>query len=604
MIKINSLKSEPGMLEPLWCVVVRRVSTRDRARGDIDPRVNKFIILNHVEYSGLIGVLKIFDLVNELQWLLYYDPWVDFFGYIGNVKRLEEALQLLSANCALAVLWMEDLVQFLQSKIVVDDWYLPHSLRLLKELEEAGERLHLRDGVLMAAFKKLENEFRLLLEKDGYPSPHVIQKVQAIIERFTANDLMRRCVCIYVEARSTIVRTALQALDLDYLHQSLSEHGSIQGIEGCIQQWGKDLEIVVKDLDVEHRLCKELFQKSDNGVWMGCFERISLQSGICDFIRFADTVAGGKKEAIKLLNLLEIFTILDRVRLDFNRLFSGKACLEIQNQTRDLIKKVITCISEIFWDLSVQVELTMILRPPTDGSLPRMVSFVIDFCNQLFEDDYMLVLIQVLEIHRVWSRESFNRESIPLEVSYIIKKLEVNLGIWAEAYKDTAVANIFLMNCHWYLYKNVRGTKLGDLMGEDWLTQQEEYVKHYKTILLKESWERLPSLLSEDDLILFPGGRATDQNLVKKRLQEFTDAFDDIYDNQSRWILSDEELRLSTCRLLLQMVVVPYNDYIQKYVPFMEIEEDSSLYVKYSPMSLQNKISSLFQQKTGYYKNT
>ncbi|KAJ6758746.1 EXOCYST SUBUNIT EXO70 FAMILY PROTEIN [Salix koriyanagi] len=105
-------------------------------------------------------------------------------------------------------------------------------------------------------------------------------------------------------------------------------------------------------------------------VCMGCFSKIAAQAGFLAFLQFGKTVTESKKDPIKLLKLLDIFASLNKLRLDFNRLFGGAACMEIQNLTRDLIKRVIDGAAEIFWELLVQVELQRQIPPPPDREHP------------------------------------------------------------------------------------------------------------------------------------------------------------------------------------------------------------------------------------------
>jgi len=93
--------------------------------------------------------------------------------------------------------------------------------------------------------------------------------------------------------------------------------------------------------EAEYKLCNDVFERIGLDVWMGCFSKIAAQTGILAFLQFGKTVTESKKDPIKLLKLLDIFASLNKLRLDFNRLFGGEACIEIQNLTRDLIKRVI-----------------------------------------------------------------------------------------------------------------------------------------------------------------------------------------------------------------------------------------------------------------------
>ncbi|KAF2302806.1 hypothetical protein GH714_008526 [Hevea brasiliensis] len=382
------------------------------------------------------------------------------------LKRLEEALRFLGDNCGLAIQWLEDIVEYLEDNTVADERYLSNlkkSLKNLRELQSDDHKARLDGGLLDAALDKLEDEFRRLLTEHSVPLPMsspsslgpkaviapsplpvtVIQKLQAILGRLIANNRLEKCISIYVEVRGSNVRASLRALNLDYLEISIAEFNDVQNIEGYIAQWGKHLEFAVKHLfEEEYKLCNDVFERIGLDVWMGCFAKIAAQ----------------------------------QLRLDFNRLFGGAACIEIQNLTRDLIKRVIDGAAEIFWEL----------------------------------------LVQVLIIHRSWKHERFQERLLVTEVLNVIKAIELNVETWIKAYEDTVLSNMFAMNNHYHLYKHLKGTKLGDLLGDSWLREHELHKDYYATVFLRDSWGKLPGHLSREGLILFSGGRATARDLSKK----------------------------------------------------------------------------------------
>ncbi|KAJ4834039.1 hypothetical protein Tsubulata_049126, partial [Turnera subulata] len=310
------------------------------------------------------AVLKVFDAVHGLEKSLLSDPRNDLPGYLSVLKRLEEALRFLGENCGLAIQWLEDIVEYLEDNSVADERYLSNlkkSLKNLRELQSEDERARLDGGLLDAALDKLEGEFRRLLTEHSVPLPMsspsalgeqaviapsplpviVIQKLQAILGRLIANNRLEKCISIYVDVRGSTVRASLQALDLDYLEISVTEFNDVQSIEGYIAKWGRHLEFAVKHLfEAEYKLCNEVFERIGLDVWMGCFAKKAAQAGILAFLQFGKTVTESKKDPIKLLKLLDIFASLNKLRLDFNKLFGGAACSEIQNLTRDLIKRV------------------------------------------------------------------------------------------------------------------------------------------------------------------------------------------------------------------------------------------------------------------------
>ncbi|KAK9266065.1 hypothetical protein L1049_019192 [Liquidambar formosana] len=603
---------------PYLEAAVRPIRADKEALAAVGDHINRAV-------TPAASVLKVFDAVHGLEKSLLSDPRNDLPGYLSVLKRLEEALRFLGDNCGFAIQWLEDIVEYLEDNTVADERYLSNmkkSLKSLRELQNDEERGRLDGGLREAALDKLEGEFRRLLMEHSVPLPMsstsslgdkaciapsplpvtVIQKLQAILGRLIANNRLEKCISIYVEVRGSNVRASLQALDLDYLEISIAEFNDVQSIEGYIAQWGKHLEFAVKHLfEAEYKLCNDVFERIGLDVWMGCFAKIAAQAGILAFLQFGKTVTDSKKDPIKLLKLLDIFASLNKLRLDFNRLFGGKACMDIQNLTRDLIKRVIDGACEIFWELTVQVELQRQTPPPSDGSVPRLVSFITDYSNRLLGDDYKPILTQVLVIHRSWMKETFQERLLIDAVLNIIKSIELNLDTWSKGYEDVTLSSFFLMNNHWHLYKHLKGTKLGDLLGDGWLREHEQSKEYYVAIYLKETWGKLPALLSREGLILFSGGRATARDLVKKRLKAFNEAFDEMYKKQSNWVVLERDLREKVCQLIVQTIVPVYRSYMQNYGPLVEQDASSSKYAKYTVQTLEKMLTSLFQPKPGKY---
>lgn len=617
-LELSIKKSGPRLEEinqrlPSLEAAVRPIRAQRDALDAVGGHINRAVV-------PAAAVLKVFDAIHGLEKSLS-DPQSDLQGYLSVLKNLQEALKFLSENCGMAIQWLDDIVEYLEDHNVADGRYtssLKKALKYLRELQSKEEKGRLDGGLLEAALDRLEVEFRRLLTENSIPlqmsssplkdeqaciapSPlpvSVIQKLQAILGSLIANNRLEKCKSIYVDVRSSNVRASLRELNLDYLEISVSEFNDVQSIEGYIAKWSKHLEFAVKHLfEAEYKLCNDVFERLGLDVWRGCFANIAAQAGMLAFLQFGKTVTESKKDPIKLLKLLDIFASLNRLRLDFNRLFGGAACAEIQNLTRDLIKRVIEGASEIFWELLVQVELQRQAPPPPDGSVPRLVSFITDYCNRLVGIDYKPILNQVLAIERSWKHEKFQESLLHDELLKLIQAIELNLDSWSRAYNDTILSYVFLMNNHWHLYKHLKGTKIGALLGDQWLREYQDSTEHFSTIFLKESWAKLPSHLSREGLILFSGGRATARDLVKKRLKAFNEAFDNIYKKHSNWIILEKDLREKTCQLIIQAIVPVYRSYMQNYGPLVEQDSSASKYAKFTAQSLEKMLSSLFLPK-------
>ena len=79
---------------------------------------------------------------------------------------------------------------------------------------------------------------------------------------------------------------------------------NLQETDSCIDKWSKDLTYYMNNLlEIEFELCDEVFKNNGSNVSVDCFVRISTESGFMDFIRFGNTVAERKKDAVKLFKL-------------------------------------------------------------------------------------------------------------------------------------------------------------------------------------------------------------------------------------------------------------------------------------------------------------
>ncbi|KAL5225958.1 hypothetical protein ABZP36_012597 [Zizania latifolia] len=558
------------------------------------------------------AVLKVFDAVHGLEPPLLAGSAVaeDLPGYLAVLARLEEALHFLSDNCGLAAQWLADIIEYLGDRNLADTRFVSDLAEALSQLKNPSAKLD--GGLLAAVLDILEAEFRRLLVEHSAPlamqepgssdpssiaPPRIpasaVHKLSLILDRLAANGRLGTCTAAYADARGETVSASLGALGLDYLHDTTDD---AQALSPSVQLWGRHLEFAVCHLlEAERKLCVAVLERRPDAA-SSCFAEIAARAGILDFLKFGHAVSDARKDPIKLLRLLDVFNSLSKLRLDFNRLFGGKACVEIQSRTRELVKRVVDDSVEIFEELLVQVEMQRNMPPPADGGVPRIVSFVAKYCNQLLGDQYRSVLLQVLIIHRSWRKETFNDKMLVDAVLNIVKALEANFDAWSKAYDDVTLSYLFMMNTHWHFFKHLKCTKMGEMLGDAWLREHEQYKDYYSAVFLRESWGTLAPLLSREGLILFSKGRATARDLVKQRLKSFNANFDEMYQKQSAWIISDRDLQQKTCHLVVQAIVPVYRSFMQNYGPLVE-DGSSNKYVKFTAESLDKMLSTLFMPK-------
>lgn len=360
--------------------------------ADLQHFPNKHLCFLNEHFNWAVrptdAVLKAFDSVHHLETSLTSSSAMTLSTYISTVKRLEEALRFLTNSCTLAIQWLNGTVEFIQDDVIARERYLDkvnNCLCTIHKLQAVEEQSHLRGGTLDIALNNLEDEFKKILDRQGTsltcPEWH---QLQTIIERLSSNKRLDKCISEFIQVRTRDASETLKSLGLDYLE------ADVHNLESCITKWKQHLVFAVTEVfENEYLLCRKVFEAGRGDTWTRCFVGIALQSGFCNFLQFGIKVAEEeKKSPIRLLNLLDIFSTLDDLRPTFARLFGGDACKEIKDVTRDLVKKVVEGCWEIFWELSYQVELQRETNPPSDGGVPRMVSFVTDYCNQLLGDAY------------------------------------------------------------------------------------------------------------------------------------------------------------------------------------------------------------------------
>ncbi|PAN04018.1 hypothetical protein PAHAL_1G035500 [Panicum hallii] len=556
------------------------------------------------------AVLKVFDAVHGLEPPLLAPGGArgeDLPGYLAVLAQLEEARRFLAGNCGLAAQWLADIVEYLGDRDLADPRFLADLGVTLDGLRAPDGDLD--GGLLAAALDILEAEFRRLLADHSAPlampkpgaavaparvPAAAVHKLSLILDRLVANGRQDRCVAAYIDARGSVVSASLGALGLDYLRDPAQD---AQALGPALEMWGRHLEFVVRRLlESERQLCAKVFGQHKDAA-SACFAEVAAQAGVLDFLRFGRAVADAKKDPIKLQRLLEVFDSLNKLRLDFNRLFGGKACAEIQSQTRDLVKLLIDGAVEIFEELIVQVELQRHMPPPSDGGVPRLVTFVVEYCNRLLGDQYRPVLGQVLTIHRSWRKEVFNDRMLVDAVLNIVKALEANFDVWSKAYDNAMLSYLFMMNTHWHFFRHLKATKLGEILGDVWLREHEQYKEYYLSMFIRESWGALSPLLNREGLILFSKGRATARDLVKQRLKTFNSSFDEMYCRQSSWIIPDKDLREKTCNLVVQTIVPTYRSYLQNYGPLVEQEGNTGRYVRFTVDGMEKMLSALYMPR-------
>ncbi|XP_010463386.1 PREDICTED: exocyst complex component EXO70A1-like [Camelina sativa] len=525
---------------------------------------------DHIRHTiaPISAVLRVFSSVQELEISLMSSDEV--LGYVFEVKRLGEAMKLLSSSCVLALNWLEETIEYLTEKGMPEDHpcglRFKTSIELLRELQMTEPRAYLKGGILYTALKNLKTEFKKILEEEQVLSEDNLRNLQAIIKRLHAHTQLKKYVPVYIKVRTKVIQ---KRLEIDYLERTITEAVNVHDIEGDIDQWRLHMEIAVKEIyEVESKLCYDVFEDVGEDVPLRCFGKIASNSGILSLLRFGSRISKCKKDPPKLLKLLDCFSTMDNIRIEFNQLFQGEQCSEIRRVTRELISNLVKGVCEIFWELPCQVELQRPNCPLLEAGVPRL----------------------------------YQEEILTGHIYNILREIALNLDAWSSSNKDTAISCIFMMNNHSH-FCGLRETHLGEMMGESWLNAHEQYRDYYAALYVKESWGNLLSLLTNKAQTTSSSSavkRKRARESIKRTLQDFSKGFDEIYTKQSNWVVEDDKLRWKICQAMVRTVVPRYKSYLQSYIMLLAEEDptsDSNKHLYYTPKGLEMKLTTMFQRR-------
>lgn len=120
-------------------------------------------------------------------------------------------------------------------------------------------------------------------------------------------------------------------------------------------------------------------------------------------------------------------------------------------------------------------------------------------------------------------------------------------------------------------------------------------VSHNALKYQREGWQPVLQHLNREGLTGSSSGKYS-RDLVRQRLKAFNAAFDATIETQSKWIISEQNLRDGTLAAITQMVVPAYRSFLSQFQATLEgrLRDSSDKYIKYSPETLETILGGLF----------
>uniref|UniRef100_A0A453K9Z2 Exocyst subunit Exo70 family protein n=1 Tax=Aegilops tauschii subsp. strangulata TaxID=200361 RepID=A0A453K9Z2_AEGTS len=246
---------------------------------------------------------------------------------------------------------------------------------------------------------------------------------------------------------------SLRKLGVEKLSKDDVERMQSDALEAKIGKWTKYLQITVKLLAGERKICDEVFE----GISFNkdqCFTELA-RTGVAvakTLLSFGDAVAKSKRSSEKLFVLLDMYEVMHEVRSEqVEVIFQDSFCSEMREAALGLMKLLAQTAHEMFVDFEELVEKDTSKTNVHDGTVHPLTIRVINHVKFLFDYQSTLKLL-----FQEFETGSDTESQLAVVLTKIMQALQNNLDGKSNQYKDPALMSIFLANNIHYMVSSVR----------------------------------------------------------------------------------------------------------------------------------------------------
>lgn len=416
------------------------------------------------------------------------------------------------------------------------------SLRVLSEEEEEAELLRQAGVVLQASMSRLKEEI----------SHMVIRKQQA-----------SECVQAYVVARKYALDKCLSIFKMD--KTSIEDLLKLDWgrVQPKIQRWVHVIKLFVSDyLANEKWLSCHTFREEFGQAGLTCFVEASKAS-IMQLLSFVKAITSGPHQPQKLFGLLDMYNVLANCIPEIDALYTEEVGLSIRIESHEALRRLGDYVRATFSGFENAVASHTTTKPFSGGGIHHVTRYVMNYIknltdyreilNALLKDDDKAASSSLLSntsefLEEKNLNESSSRYSSPMFRHFlsITLTLELNLHEKSKLFKDVALQHLFMMNNLHYMSQMVKNSELRPIFGDNWVRKHAVKLQHYAMHYRRASWSSVLHFLKDDGN---SGSEPALKTKINKALQSFYDAFKEVYETQTAWVVSDvqlqEDLRIS-----------------------------------------------------------
>ncbi|KAJ6895106.1 exocyst complex component EXO70H1-like [Populus alba x Populus x berolinensis] len=452
--------------------------------------------------------------------------------YLNSIKDLQTAMQYyISQDPTSDKLVLAQNLMQIAMKRLEKEFYI-----ILK-----SRRQHLDPESVSRASRSSVSEFEDDSEEDelsrvGEDSISEVQLVsmdamkdlKAIAECMIRVGYGKDCVKIFKIIRKSVVDEALYHLNVESM-LSLAQIQKMdwEVLEVKIKAWLHAVKVAVKTLFYGERvLCDQVFSSSPS-LKESCFADITREGALSLFV-FPENVAKCKKAPERIFRTLDLYEAIADLWTEIEPIFDLESTSTIRQQVINSLNKLGEAVRATLTEFETAITKSNSKSSSACGVLTDILA------------DWPLTVPSPLPeayFGSPVSADGTSTSSISIRLAWLILVMLCKLDGKAEIYKDVALSYLFLANNLQYVVNKVQKSSLKLLLGDEWMEKHEEKVWQYASNYERMGWSKVFAALPDANDNQMTAPQVTDC------FKRFNSSFEEAYNNQASWVVSDSKLR-------------------------------------------------------------
>lgn len=439
--------------------------------------------------------------------------------------------------------------------------------------------------------------------------PDVVPDLKCIANMMFACNYDQECLQAYISTRKNALDECLYVLQMEKI--SIDD---VMKMDWCslniaMKKWMRAMKIFTRVyLSSEKRVCEQIFEDLGTNSSV-CFVQTSKPS-VFQLLSFSEAIAVGPHSPEKLFRILDMYETLSGLLPDIDILFSDEVGAIIRTEYQEALKRLGDSVIWTFSEFEKAVGSNTSTAPFAGGGIHHLTKYVMNYIK--FLTDYSYTLNDLLQSHNAEESVLVLPKLNPIDeenegesssccaspfarrLQRVTSVLESNLKSKSTLYKDAAIQHFFLMNNICYMVHKIKGSELRQFFGDDWIRQHNWKFQQDAMNYERATWSSILSFLKEDG-IYHPGSNSVSKTILKERFRNFNAAFEEVYRNQTGWLIHDPQLRDDLRISVSLKVIQAYRTFLGRHANQLDSERHSERYIKYSADDLQNHLLDFFE---------